>query len=113
MRSSLWNSSEHSLGSYASLYPHSYIDEASIQHMMNTTSQRAKIMTESDSFNIQPCDKRFNEVFVEEFQFALNIFYPMVLLVAAVGNIIVCFIVCSSSRMQTVTNYFITNLGKD
>jgi hypothetical protein len=113
IKSSLWNSSEDYLGTYASLYPHSdVIDEAQVQHMMNVTFRHANMikMNESD-INLPPCDIS-NEAFAEEFQIALNIFYPTVLLVAAVGNIIVCFIVCSSSRMQTVTNYFITNLGE-
>lgn len=113
-KSSLWNSSSESLGNYATRFPYTVVDEDSIQHMINITNHHANIMkinNMNDTLPIPPCDY-LDSFFAVEYQTALNILYPTILFVAAIGNIIVCFIVCSSSRMQTVTNYFITNLGE-
>lgn len=106
--SSLWNSSVELHGNYASNYPYTIIDENSVQHLVNLTKYHSN---HSEPY-LPPCDEILKPFFAEEFQTLLNILYPTVLLVAAIGNVIVCFIVCSSSRMQTVTNYFITNLGE-
>jgi hypothetical protein len=45
------------------------------------------------------------------FQTAIYVMYISILLLALIGNGIVCFIVQSSPRMRTVTNYFIANLA--
>jgi 7 transmembrane receptor (rhodopsin family) len=45
------------------------------------------------------------------FQTAIYIMYIGILLLALVGNGVVCYIVHSSPRMRTVTNYFIANLA--
>lgn len=107
--STLWNSSIEVNGNYASNYPYTIIDEGSVQHLLNFTAKHSLNHTE---VILAPCDEILKSFFAEEFQTMLNILYPTILLVAAIGNVIVCFIVCSSSRMQTVTNYFITNLGE-
>lgn len=106
---SLWNSSIEMHGNYASHYPYTIIDELAMQHLLNLTTKHN--LNQSEAL-LPPCDEILKSYFSEEFQIVLNILYPTVLLVAAIGNVIVCFIVCSSSRMQTVTNYFITNLGE-
>jgi len=41
----------------------------------------------------------------------LSVFYGAISLVAVLGNSLVIFIVCTSKRMQSVTNYFIANLA--
>jgi hypothetical protein len=46
-----------------------------------------------------------------EFQATLHVMYWTIFIIAILGNGMVCFIVCQSSRMQTVTNYFIANLA--
>lgn len=45
------------------------------------------------------------------FQACIYIMYCTVFIVALVGNGLVCFIVKTSPRMKTVTNYFIVNLA--
>lgn len=52
-----------------------------------------------------------NPVETTEFQGTVYVMYTIIFLVAVVGNGIVCYIVLSSSRMRTVTNYFIMNLA--
>ncbi|XP_077999193.1 RYamide receptor-like [Glandiceps talaboti] len=44
-------------------------------------------------------------------QIILGITYAVTSLLAAVGNLIVCYIVLGNARMRTVTNYFIVNLA--
>lgn len=45
------------------------------------------------------------------FDSAVYIFYITILVVAVLGNSVVVYIVCSSEKMRTVTNYFIANLA--
>lgn len=45
------------------------------------------------------------------FQTCVYIMYSTVFIVALVGNGLVCFVVKTSPRMKTVTNYFIVNLA--
>ncbi|XP_063975491.1 RYamide receptor isoform X2 [Diachasmimorpha longicaudata] len=45
------------------------------------------------------------------FQIILYILYGVVFVVALLGNALVCYVVWSSPRMKTVTNYFIVNLA--
>nr|ALM88315.1 neuropeptide receptor A19 [Chilo suppressalis] len=45
------------------------------------------------------------------FQTCVFIMYSIVFIVALIGNGLVCFVVQSSPRMKTVTNYFIVNLA--
>lgn len=45
------------------------------------------------------------------FRSAIYLMYTVIFVVATLGNGMVCYIVISSSRMRTVTNYFITNLA--
>lgn len=60
-------------------------------------------------FNIS-CDKDDpdNSAF---FQTTVYVFYISIFVFALFGNGIVCYIVYSSPRMKTVTNYFIVNLA--
>lgn len=50
-------------------------------------------------------------IFHKYFQTFVNFMYIIIFLTAVIGNGIVCFIVQSSPRMRTVTNYFIVNLA--
>ncbi|XP_046963325.1 RYamide receptor-like [Vanessa cardui] len=45
------------------------------------------------------------------FQFCIFFMYCTIFIVALIGNGLVCFVVQSSPRMKTVTNYFIMNLA--
>ena len=45
------------------------------------------------------------------FQITIYFLYTTVFVVALVGNGLVCYVVYSSPRMKTVTNYFIVNLA--
>lgn len=45
------------------------------------------------------------------FQGTIYVMYSIIFLVAMAGNGIICYIVISSPRMRTVTNYFIMNLA--
>ena len=45
------------------------------------------------------------------FQFCVFVMYCTVFIIALIGNGLVCFVVQSSPRMKTVTNYFIMNLA--
>lgn len=45
------------------------------------------------------------------FQMTIYFLYTTVFVVALVGNGLVCYVVVSSPRMKTVTNYFIVNLA--
>ncbi|CAH0725248.1 unnamed protein product, partial [Brenthis ino] len=45
------------------------------------------------------------------FQFCVYLMYCTVFVIALIGNGLVCFVVQSSPRMKTVTNYFIMNLA--
>lgn len=45
------------------------------------------------------------------FQSAVYSMYAVIFVVAVIGNSFVCYMVLSSSRMRTVTNYFIMNLA--
>ncbi|XP_050343916.1 RYamide receptor-like isoform X2 [Nymphalis io] len=45
------------------------------------------------------------------FQFCVFFMYCTIFIVALIGNGLVCFVVQSSPRMKTVTNYFIMNLA--
>lgn len=45
------------------------------------------------------------------FQATIYFLYSTIFVVALIGNGLVCYVVQSSPRMQTVTNYFIVNLA--
>ncbi|XP_063884298.1 RYamide receptor-like isoform X2 [Scylla paramamosain] len=45
------------------------------------------------------------------FDSAVYVLYITILIVAVLGNSVVVYIVCSSEKMRTVTNYFIANLA--
>ncbi|KAL4706596.1 hypothetical protein ACJJTC_009008, partial [Scirpophaga incertulas] len=52
-----------------------------------------------------------NYISTTVFQSCIYIMYIIVFIVALLGNGLVCFVVQSSPRMKTVTNYFIVNLA--
>ncbi|KAG7161556.1 RYamide receptor-like 2 [Homarus americanus] len=45
------------------------------------------------------------------FNTSIYVFYIAILVFAVLGNSIVVYVVCSSAKMRTVTNYFIANLA--
>ncbi|KAK2575779.1 hypothetical protein KPH14_007164 [Odynerus spinipes] len=60
------------------------------------------------------CDEFLSEDSVlssTSFQTSIYFLYSMIFVVALLGNGLVCYVVYSSPRMQTVTNYFIVNLA--
>lgn len=63
--------------------------------------------TEAESFAL-PEDDLFHKPFV---QFIFSIFYLIIFLLGMFGNFLVCFVVARQRTMQTVTNFFITNLA--
>lgn len=125
-----WNSSHQDYPRhYASQFPYATLDESFVRQIINFTIENGKMVhsnltngsashkhnsAESDTSNYEICSvSHDNESawFSTEFQATLHFMYITILLIAIFGNGVVCFIVCSSSRMQTVTNYFIANLA--
>lgn len=124
------NSSQQSYQqNYASLFPYEGLDENFLRHLLNFTSANGETMhailasnktnlkhseADNDTLNYETCSVTQDDNsawFSTEFQAILHFMYITILLIAIFGNGIVCFIVCQSSRMQTVTNYFIANLA--
>jgi len=68
-----------------------------------------------DNFNDDICDNGYHDsddiLSSYYFQATVCFMYITIFLVALIGNGLVCFIVLSSPRMRTVTNYFIANLA--
>lgn len=66
-------------------------------------------------FNSSECDRGYlsniDDLSSTYFQVTVYIMYISIFVVAMFGNGIVCYIVQSSPRMRTVTNYFIANLA--
>jgi 7 transmembrane receptor (rhodopsin family) len=114
---------------YAQQFPYAILDESFLRHLLNFTSAKSETMhsifannatspkhtlTDNDTLNYDTCSVTHDNEsawFSFEFQAIVHFSYITILLIAIFGNGIVCFIVCTSSRMQTVTNYFIANLA--
>lgn len=125
-----WNNSQQSYPQlYASHFPYQGLDENFLRHLVNETIAKGETMhanfmnnktsfkhseADNDTLNYDRCIVSHDSEsawFSTEFQATLHFMYITILLIAIFGNGIVCFIVCQSSRMQTVTNYFIANLA--
>ncbi|XP_015108325.1 RYamide receptor [Diachasma alloeum] len=68
----------------------------------------------SDQNDTYPCDQFLpsgSVLAASWFQTILYILYGLIFVVALLGNALVCYVVWSSPRMKTVTNYFIVNLA--
>ncbi len=66
----------------------------------------------SDNFDLLQCqDSDGSGLFNKYFETIVCMLYIFIFIMAVVGNGMVCFIVQSSPRMRTVTNYFIANLA--
>lgn len=103
-----WNTS---LQHYASHYPYIPIDEIHLRHLVNI-SKNLNNTSENENASLLPDDECMRPaLFNIEFQATLHCMYWTIFIIAILGNGMVCFIVCQSSRMQTVTNYFIANLA--
>lgn len=58
-------------------------------------------------FNETQCERDINS----SFKYLVYSMYSLIFVVALLGNTFICYIVLSSPRMRTVTNYFILNLS--
>jgi 7 transmembrane receptor (rhodopsin family) len=110
---------------YAAQYPYTILNESFLRHLINFTSETMQMgfgnatntkrnQVDNDTFNYEECGVTHDNEsawFSFEFQATVHFMYITILLIAIFGNGIVCFIVISSSRMQTVTNFFIANLA--
>lgn len=110
---------------YAVQFPYTILNESFLRHLINFTSETLHMsfaaanhskhnLADNDTFNYEECGVTHDNEsawFSFEFQATVHFMYITILLIAIFGNGIVCFIVISSSRMQTVTNFFIANLA--
>lgn len=104
---------------YAPHFTYSQLDENYLSHLKNISAihsayrgNKTDNLSEDGIFNYDDCNGSQDSAWYStEFQAAVHFMYITILLIAIFGNGIVCFIVCTSSRMQTVTNYFIANLA--
>lgn len=103
-----WNTSH-----YASQYPYLPLDEFHLRHLVNFTIMKGLNYSNSDpnSSLLPDIECTPSSLFNLEFLATLHVMYWTIFIIAILGNGMVCFIVCQSSRMQTVTNYFIANLA--
>lgn len=117
-----WNSTH--TRSYAAHFPYTILDESFLKHLLNFTMAKSELIRsnnnsgfkhnhDNDTMNYECSLSHDTESawFSMEFQATLHFMYITILVIAIFGNGIVCFIVCTSSRMQTVTNFFIANLA--
>lgn len=108
---------------YAPQFPYTFIDEQIFHNLLNFTMiKNETVSNESNVIRDFGADETLNYElscnvsqdesgwFSVEFQATLHFMYITILLIAIFGNSIVCFIIWQSSRMQTVTNYFIGKL---
>lgn len=124
---SLWNYSiQNPPQIYAAQFPYGSLSESLTRKLMNSSIISEEIMRSAlknitlnnritfadNDTNYESCSMAQDPAwFSTEFQATVHFMYITILLIAIFGNAIVCFIVCTSSRMQTVTNYFIANLA--
>lgn len=122
-----WNASYYHQN-YAPQYPYTILDEVHLRHLLNITKFKSDTTsTNATGFNFNnDMSSNYNDSnyecnvvhdndesgwFSMEFQATLHFMYITIFIIAILGNAMVIFIVCQSSRMQTVTNYFIANLA--
>ncbi|CRK88026.1 CLUMA_CG001812, isoform A [Clunio marinus] len=101
-------------------------NDSFIKHLLNFTAEKGdgiqSVLANNESFkhnneqafNFEVCVVTHDNEsawFSTEFQATLHFMYITIFLISIFGNGIVCFIVFTSSRMQTVTNFFIANLA--
>lgn len=89
---------------YAPLYP--YIDLKSIEDYIEM--QYSSNSSLSSISNTCEKDKLDDSTY---FQTIVYMLYITIFVIALFGNVVVCYIVLSTPRMKTVTNYFIVNLA--
>lgn len=94
---------------YAANYPYIPLDDRYLKLLLNHTRALSLNTTGNSTFSEDECSR--DAVFNLEFLATLHVMYWTIFIIAILGNGMVCFIVCQSSRMQTVTNYFIANLA--
>ncbi|XP_063705139.1 RYamide receptor [Culicoides brevitarsis] len=100
---------------YAPNFP--YHENVSTRYFSHTNTNDDTDALNATFYNasvpIESCDTVYEMPGVNPtlFQVIIYVMYISILLLALVGNGTVCFIVQSSPRMRTVTNYFIANLA--
>lgn len=72
--------------------------------LSNSTSQE-------DGFNCDHFMRSYSTFSTDWIQGIIYFFYSAIFVVALTGNGLVCYVVLSSPRMKTVTNFFIMNLA--
>jgi len=106
-----WNMS---LLHYAPDFPYTNLDEHQLKLLLNFTAlhtSNSSIFKDIHSDDESCTETSKTGLQSNEFQATVHFMYISIWLIATLGNGIVCFIVWQSSRMQTVTNYFIVNLA--
>lgn len=87
---------------YAPQFP--YIDIRSIEDYFETSYNSSSSLINTCEKDIKPNDSTY-------FQTTVYMLYILIFVLALFGNGVVCYIVLSTPRMKTVTNYFIVNLA--
>lgn len=95
----LFDISNGSLGGYAPGFPHNNGDIDMVSYMNNSICDKGYLSEREDGLSST------------YFQTTVYIMYISIFVVALFGNGIVCYIVQSSPRLHTVTNFFIFNLA--
>lgn len=108
-----WDTSRQNYASHFSYVP---LDESHLEKLINFTIMKGLknvSSTASDQNTSLHDDDECarTALFNMEFLATLHVMYWTIFIIAILGNGMVCFIVCQSSRMQTVTNLFIANLA--
>jgi neuropeptide F receptor len=85
-----------------------YLPSTITEMMFNDTVNMTTLNSTEISINEKPEEDLFNKPFV---QFVFSVFYIIIFLLGMFGNFLVCFVVARQRTMQTVTNFFITNLA--
>ncbi|XP_038223189.1 RYamide receptor-like [Zerene cesonia] len=89
--------------------PYVSTEYANITNITEDISDQAENITWADHAICDPGFTRF--LSTPFFHFLVYLMYCTVFIISLFGNGLVCFIVQSSPRMKTVTNYFIMNLA--
>lgn len=90
--------------------PHYYTNKTGIYA---PSYEHGKYPDQNYPSNLSQCDESFlsDEMASPYFKTMVYLMYISIFVVAMFGNGIVCYIVISSPRMKTVTNFFIANLA--
>lgn len=104
----MFDINDYDLDSHESSTAHTTISTISDKEFTNVSDANS---TWPDYKNICVVEASGDFLSSSLFQSCVYFMYSLVFLVALVGNGLVCFVVQTSPRMKTVTNYFIVNLA--